>query len=243
MGGAADRFPSTNHSAIVALGSDDMLVRQRAFAAIVESYWKPTYKYIRVKWQASNEDAKDVTQGFFSAAFEKNYFADYDTGKASFQTFLRICLDRFIANQRKSEQRLKRGGGFNLLTFDFAEAENELSFQDFACEISPENYFHQEWVRGLLAAALESLREHYQARRKGIYFRLFQSCDLADSDTRPSYASLAAQFDLTISEVTNYLAATRREFRRIVLNKLRELSATEEEFRSQARSLLGVKVP
>jgi hypothetical protein len=40
--------------------------------------------------------------------------------------------------------------------------------------------------------------------------------------------------------VTNYLALARREFRRTVLEKLRELTATDEEFRREARSLLGV---
>jgi len=40
--------------------------------------------------------------------------------------------------------------------------------------------------------------------------------------------------------VTNYLAGARREFRRIVLDKLRELTATDDEFRREARMLLGV---
>jgi hypothetical protein len=42
--------------------------------------------------------------------------------------------------------------------------------------------------------------------------------------------------------VNNYLAAARRDFRRIVIEKLREITATEEEFRNEARSLLGVEV-
>ncbi len=37
----------------------------------------------------------------------------------------------------------------------------------------------------------------------------------------------------------NRLAYARREFRRIVLERLREITATEEEFRAEARVLLG----
>jgi len=55
-----------------------------------------------------------------------------------------------------------------------------------------------------------------------------------------SYASLAQKFGLDHTTVNNYLAATRRDFRRVVLEKLREITATEEEFRTEARSLLGV---
>ncbi len=75
IGGPLHKFPVTNHSAIVGARSDDQLVRRRAFDTILASYWKPAYKYIRLKWQADNEDAKDLTQGFFANAFEKNHFA------------------------------------------------------------------------------------------------------------------------------------------------------------------------
>lgn len=251
IGGPGHRFPVTKHSAIVAVRSPDQEVRQRAFATIVESYWKPVYKYIRLKWQATNEDAKDLTQSFFTTAIEKHYFDSYDSAKASFQTFIRTCLDRFVANQRKSAQRLKRGGGADHFSLDFSEAENELFRQQHVSEITPEEYFHREWVRSLFALAIEALRQHYAEKGNGVYFRLFELYDLredvhtADDDgamPRVSYSSLAQEFGLTTANVTNYLAAARREFRNIVLAKLREVTATEAEFRAEARTLLGVEI-
>lgn len=223
-------------------------MRQRAFAAIVAAYWKPAYKYIRIKWQAANEDAKDLTQSFFVTAIEKNYFASYDPVKASFQTFIRTCLDRFVANQRKSEQRLKRGGGADHFSLDFAEAENELSRRGFVSEITPEEYFQREWVRSLLASAVETLRRHYADKGSDVYFKLFELYDLRadeddpDSESKASYATLGQEFGLTTADVTNYLAAARRKFREIVLARLRDITATEEEYRSEARALLGVKI-
>lgn len=59
IGGPQHRFPVTSHSAIIAARSNDQRQRDRALDTIVASYWKPAYKYIRIKWQASNEDAKD----------------------------------------------------------------------------------------------------------------------------------------------------------------------------------------
>jgi DNA-directed RNA polymerase specialized sigma24 family protein len=255
IGGPNHRFPVTQHSAIVAARSQDQQVRERAFATIVEGYWKPSYKYIRIKWQAPNEDAKDLTQSFFATAIEKDYFAGYDSAKASFQTFIRTCLDRFVANQKKSDQRLKRGGGVEHFSLDFSEAENELSLQMHVSEITPEEYFHREWVRSLFALAIEALRRHYAEKGSSVYFQLFELYDLRESDTHDggdgitanataklSYSSLAKGFGLTTTEVTNYLAASRREFRKIVLAKLREITATEEEFREEARALLGVEI-
>ena len=240
IGGPLHKFPVTNHSAIVGARSDDQLTRRRAFDTILNSYWKPAYKYIRLKWQADNEDAKDLTQGFFATAFEKNYFASYDATKASFQTFLRTCLDGFVANERKAGRRLKRGGDMDHYQLDFATAETELAAHA-STELSPEDYFHREWVRWMFTIAVDALRQRCEESGRDVHFQLFERYDLRD-DANVSYASLVKEFNLDAATVTNYLAAVRRDFRRVVLEKLREITATDEEFRTEARSLLGVDV-
>ena len=242
IGGAQHRFPVTNQSAIILARSADQVVRQRAFETILASYWKPVYKYVRLKWQAGNEDAKDLTQGFFANAFEKNHFANYDACKASFQTFLRTCLDGFVANERKAGTRIKRGGEIEHFQLDFVTAEGEFALH-VASELTPEDYFHREWVRWMFTLAVEELRKRCNEAGKGIRFEVFERYDLADDGAENvSYASLGEEFGLDTATVTNYLAAARRDFRRIVLEKLREITATEEEFQNEARSLLGVDV-
>jgi hypothetical protein len=73
------------------------------------------------------------------------------------------------------------------------------------------------------------------------HFRLFEIHDIENSDTKPpTYADLAEQFGIATTDVTNYLAFARREFRRISLEKLREMTGSEDEFRREARALLGV---
>ena len=240
IGGQLHKFPVTNHSAIVGARSDDQLIRRRALDTIVASYWKPVYKYIRLKWQADNEDAKDLTQGFFANAFEKNHFASYDAGKASFQTFLRTCLDGFIANERKAGRRLKRGGDMDHYQLDFVSAEEELALHAATSDLSAEDYFHREWVRWMFTLAVDALRQRCDETDRVVHFKLFERYDLSDEDV--SYASLAKEFGLEQATVNNYLAAMRRDFRRIVLEKLREITATDEEFRTEARALLGVDV-
>ena len=242
IGGPLHKFPVTNHSAIAGARSDDQTIRQRAFETILASYWKPAYKYIRLKWQADNEDAKDLTQSFFVNAFEKNHFASYDARKASFQTFLRTCLDRFIANERKAGQRLKRGGGVDHYQLDFAAAENELAVHAASSTLSAEDYFHREWVRWMFTLAVEDFRQRCFDSGRALHFQLFERYDLNDDDREISYASLATEFGLDPPTVNNYLAAARRDFRRLVLERLREITATDEEFRTEARSLLGVDV-
>src|SRR5882672_2039664 len=97
IGGRRPKFPTTQISAVLAVRTGDPVARARAFAILVNAYWKPVYKNIRVKWRKSNEEAKDLTQGFFATAFEKKFFTTYDPHKARFRTFLRTCLDRFVS--------------------------------------------------------------------------------------------------------------------------------------------------
>jgi len=242
IGGPLHKFPVTNHSAIANARSDDQVTRQRALDVILNSYWKPVYKYIRLKWQASNEDAKDLTQGFFANTFEKDHFANYDAAKASFQTFLRTCLDGFVANERKAGRRLKRGGDMDHYQLDFAAAEDELAAHALSATLSPEDYFHREWVRWMFTLAVDAFRRRCEETGRTVHFELFERYDLNDDSSDVSYASLGQEFGLEPATVTNYLAAARRDFRRIVLEKLREITATDEEFRTEARSLLGVDV-
>jgi len=94
--------------------------------------------------------------------------------------------------------------------------------------------------------AVDTLRRRCAEAGRNVHFQLFEAYDLRDDDgenvSNVSYASLAETFGLDQSTVNNYLAAARRDFRRIVLEKLREITATDEEFRAEARSLLGVDV-
>ena len=237
-----DRFPSTRVSAIVAASSADPNERARGFEVLVEAYWMPLYKYIRIKWSKPAEDARDLTQGFFTEAIEKNFFARYDPERARFRTFIRACVDGFIANQDKAAHRIKRGGGVMTVAIDFEEAEAQLHGRSFVAPNDIEDFFEKEWTRSVFGLALDSLRHRLTEAGKTTYYEIFQSIVLAEDEGsgRPSYRELAEQFSISVSDVTNYLALARREFRSCVLAKLRELTASEEEYQREARALLGV---
>jgi len=233
-------FPLTRHSIVAAIRSRHTDVRRAAFDALVTAYWKPVFKYVRLKWHASPDDAADLTQGFFLRAFEKDFFAGFDPSRARFRTFLRSCLDGYVSNTRKADARLKRGGGVTLVPIDVDEAERELRLQGPNAIDDFDAYFHREWLRGLFAAAAARLREACAERRRPERFTAFEQYDLAGDDAaRPSYAELARRLGLSTIDVTNELAAARREFRRFVLETLREQCATDEEFEAESRALGG----
>ncbi len=239
IGGPCGAFPETPPSALLAARSDDPVARARGFATLVGAYWRPVYKCVRVRFRKSNEDAKDQTQAFFAHALERATFATFEPGRARFRIFVRKCLRNFVLNEETARRALKRGGNAIVLSVDFDDAEHELHGA-FAGEGSFEAAFDGELAKSLEALAVGALREELEARGKEIYFELFTRYDLADEPERPTYAQLATELGIKTTDVTNHLAFVRRRLRQLVLERLREITVSEEEFRDEARELLGV---
>ena len=234
-------FPATRHSAIERIRDADPETRRAAFGDLVEGYWKPVYKYLRLTWRLDTEDARDLTQGFFADAFQKAWLERYEPGKARFRTFVRVCADRFVMNMRQSSSRLKRGGGVQTLPLDFDGAEREVASRGLVSMPEPDEFFHQEFVRALFDKTVRDLRAEYEDKERPVPFALFERYDLAPAEG-VSYAQLAQEFHLTQAQVTNHLAQVRRRFRERALDTLRGLCGTDQEFRREARDLFGLEI-
>ena len=237
-------FPTTRHSVIERLRDARHPRRREAFGDLVEGYWKPVYKYLRVQWRLTPEEAEDATQQLFAEAFEHGWFERYDDEKARFRTFVRVCADRLVMNRRQAARRDKRGGGSTPVSLDFASAEHELSAQGAAAmAVAPEadEFFKREFVRALFDRAVRAVRDECAARGRMTHWALFERYDLAGDD-RATYAQLAAAFGLTPGQVTGYLAQMRGAFRAKTVEALEALCGDRDEFRREARELLGLDV-
>ena len=159
MGGPHGRFPSTRLSLLEAAATGTVLPNE-ALERVSALYWKPVYRFIRIKFRKNNEDAKDLTQGFFAAALQRDLFARFDPEKASFRTYLRLAVERFAASQHAAANRQKRGGGI-----EFEPVEEQAVTTE-----SPEQVFEREWRRQLFELALDDLRVHCEAHGKRLQF-------------------------------------------------------------------------
>jgi RNA polymerase sigma factor (sigma-70 family) len=225
IGGRGDRFPSTQVSLIEAAAGEPL-----AMERVAVLYWKPVYKFIRAKFRKDNEAAKDLTQGFFAAALEREFFQRFDPAKAGFRTYLRLAVERFAANQHEAETRQKRGGGVEFAVLDDASVAGPGGVE------SPEEIYLQEWRRQLFALAVEDLRAECESAGKRAEWEIFEAYDLTD-DERPSYAALARRHGVAETSVTNYLAWARRRLRVLVTDRLRGVTSGERELREEMRRL------
>jgi len=238
-----DRFPPTRRSVIEAVRSLDAEERERALETISTAYWKPVYKYVRWRWNRPPNDAQDLTQGFFAELLERELLDKFDSNKSRLRTYLRVCVDSFVMNEDKAGRRQKRGGSIPHVALDFSAAEEELGAiaidpAKIASPESLEKFFEKEWVRSLFSLAVEDLRKLCEQRERTRTFRLFEAYDL-EGHEKSSYEQLSRDYGISVTDVTNALAWGRREFRKIALDRLRELCGSEEEFQREARAAFG----
>jgi RNA polymerase sigma factor (sigma-70 family) len=223
IGGPRDRFPSTQGWLPDAAAAG---LTNEALERVAALYWKPVYRFIRLKFRKDNEDAKDLTQGFFASALERDFLARFDPAKAAFRTYLRMAVERFAANAHAAAKRQKRGG----------DVEFEPIGEEVAAAESPEEAFDREWRRQLFALALEDLRALCDAAGKQVQWRVFEAYDL-EASGRCSYAVLAERFGIAETSVTNYLAWARRTLRGLATERMRGVTPGEGELREEMRRI------
>lgn len=197
--------------------------------SLIEIYWQPCYRYVRVRFQRSHEEAEDLAQGFFTALLQQELLARYDKALGSFRSYLRGCLDHFVLKSLRDQTREKRGGG------KMVPIEADYAASDRA---TPEEIFYREWQRQMFELAIEDLRHLCDESDRQVRFRIFADYDLAEAE-RPDYNQLAQAHYLPVTSITNHLAWARRELRRLLEQRIASVTPDENEWRREVRLLLG----
>src|SRR5262245_29597621 len=115
-------FSTTHWSVVLAANQNDSLAARDALAKLCQTYWYPLYAYVRRRGYC-REDAEDLTQGFFATVLQKNYLNRADRQRGKFRTFLLSSLDNFLNNEWDRAKAKKRGGGWQIVSWEDVNAE------------------------------------------------------------------------------------------------------------------------
>lgn len=228
-------FPTTRSSAVADLLSGDPERQAKSVAIIAEAYWRPSCHYLRLRWRATDGEAEDLVQSFFETVVRRGLLTTYEPGRARFRTFLRTCLDRHAIDQHRRRSARRRGGG--AAEVELSDAEDALA-DDTA--VDPDRLFEAEWLRHLMQLAIARLDERLTAAGKPKHVALFRAFHVGDA--APSYAEAAATYQCSVTDVTNWLHAARKEFRKVALELLRELTIDDDDFAAEAMAVFGIDV-
>jgi RNA polymerase sigma factor (sigma-70 family) len=210
-------FPNTRWTIVLSSRGGDA-ARRAALEALLPTYWKPVYFFLRRKG-LSVESAEDATQGFFLHVLEKDALPRADPARGRFRSYLLACLEHYLVNQHAREVAVKRGGRAKIVPLDTGVAERELA----AAPADPGRAFDREWAAAILERALARLRREYEeGRRKGPAEAFLGFFGLEEA---PSYAESAATCGMTVTQFKAALHRSRERFREILRE---EVAATVE---------------
>jgi RNA polymerase sigma-70 factor (ECF subfamily) len=232
QGDVPGRFPSTQPGWADRFRDPSRPEYAATLQDLCRRYWRPVYAYARISWARSNEDAKDLTQAFFAWLLEGEPLRNYQSERGGFRPFLKTLLARFAARRHEEAGRIKRGGGRVFLPLDDAVLPP-------AAGDRPDEAFDRQWLKELLAGALDRIRLRFRGDRREIQFQVFEAHDLCDLDEPPSYAEIADRFQLRESQVRDYLATVRRDVRQEVRLELGRLTLDAAELEKEWKVLFA----
>lgn len=226
-------FPLTLPSAVRDLSSEDAAQRARSLKTLSLVYWTPVYKYLRTRHGQPRALAEDTVQAFFGRIVEGSALVGHDPARGRFRSFLRRAVDHHVIDQHRRRTAARRGG--SLPQIDVGDAERELATAPTAGDI-----FDREWLERVVRLAVERTLEALARRNKPTHAELFRRFHMADE--APSYDAVASELGISTTDVTNWLHGARREFKRVALELLREVTASPEEFADEALHAFGIQV-
>jgi len=210
---------------------------QKALAELCRNYWYPLYAFVRRKGRPP-EEAKDLTQDFFSVVLEKNYLGDVDQGRGRFRTFLLAAAENFLRNDWAKRQTLKRGGGISFVPFETESAEIRYLREPVDGE-TPEKLFDRRWALGLLESVMEKLRGEFSKADKGSHFEALEVF-LSGEKHPASYAEVAATLGLSEGAVRVAVHRLRARYGELLRKEIAMTLADAQDVDDELRHLFVV---
>jgi len=226
-GGAAAparRFQTTRWTVILRAGAGS----PAAFASFCEGYWGPVYWFIRALG-IPDQDAADVTQGFFASLVSPKGLAQWDPARGRFRSWLRTAAKYYLFNQIDHANTVVNGGRFHHLTLD--SGAGQAGARRVASEdLIPDQLFDRCWALAVIDEAIARTRAKYEGEERRDVFECLCGI-LGGTATDPAEEAP----DLSLVRPKNSAVGLRVDRHR--LNK-----EMKERYRKHLRAVVGESV-
>jgi DNA-directed RNA polymerase specialized sigma24 family protein len=238
MGGTGYAFLTTHWSLIDGIQSAEDQNRA-LIERLLTRYWKPVYCYLRRRGYG-NEDAKDLTQGFFHAVvLNRDLIGRADPGKGRFRAFLLHALDQYLSNEKskqKAHKRLPRG---HLVPLDIDEPP---MLPTTISASTPEDSYNYAWLSELLEQVLSEVERECHQDGLDVHWQVFRDRvvrpTLEDS-TPPSLGDVCQRYGIEDEKKASNMAITvKRRFQTLLRKHVRSTVATEDEVGEELQEIL-----
>jgi RNA polymerase sigma-70 factor (ECF subfamily) len=232
----AGHFATTRWSMVLEAGHRSSPKSAAALATLCESYWYPLYSFVRRQGRSA-DDARDLTQEFFSWLLEKNALQVADRSRGRFRSFLLASMKNFLAKEWRRGQAQRRGGGRPMISLDFDDGESRYRLEP-SHDDTPENIFERQWALTLLEQALSNLSTEFEQAGKHWLFECLKMFIGGEKSLVP-YRELGKQLNMSESAVKVAIHRMRRRYRALLRNEIRQTVVTDEDVDEELRHLFN----
>ncbi len=226
------QFPTTQWSMVLRAQDPAAVEHRQGIDNLVRLYWRPIYLYIRTSWSKSNEDAKDLTQGFLTKLIEGGVIEGYEKEKGRFRSYLKSALHHFLIDRKREESRKKRGGGRFAVTL-----EEELPPIPTDAG-SPEELFDRAWAQTVLDRALSEVRDDLIRRGRERCWNLFDRVAVYPSeDDDVGYRKIGEEIGLTEEQVKGEVRYVRALARQAIERLVADSVSSESDLYQELKEL------
>ncbi len=240
MGGMQRQFLTTHWSLIQTVGQDEDQDKDHTLInLLIKRYWKPVYCYLRRRGY-SNEQAKDLTQGFFfDVALGRHLIEKADPDKGRFRSFLLMALKRYLLTVRDKEATQKRIPQSKLASLETIKEDELLQ----ACtQLTPEDSFNYSWISALLERVLEQVRAECYRDGKTVQWHVFQARILGPiMDRTPplSLDEICHKYGIKDpAKASNMIVTVKRRFSTALRKHLRDSVMSDEQVTDELQEMM-----
>ena len=238
IGGERNIFLTTHWSLIENVGDEGE--RDRALIALLlENYWKPVYCYLRHKGY-SNEDSKDLTQGFFhEVVLDRNLVQRADPSKGRFRSFLLHALNQYLINELDKKMAKKRIPHGKLVSLDNVDLPILPQGGD---KWNAEDVYNYAWLSALLDRVLAEVEKSCLAKGMELHWQVFServAQPTLNNLPAPSLAEVCNRHDIKDpGKASNMILTVKRRFQAVLRQHIRSTVISESRIPEEVREIL-----
>lgn len=227
------QFPHTRWSLVLEAQESD----PAALSRLCGDYWLPLYGYA-CRLAGDPESAKDLTQGFFEHLLSKEGLRHARQDRGKLRSFLLTALKSYSISQWRRGQRLRRGGGQEILEMDAWSITDRAALEP-RHELTPELEFDRAWARQLLGSVMTRLAALYKEAGKAELFEALR--DRLEVRSQPvAYQEIASRLGLTEAALRMNAFKLRKRYRDLLVDTIADTVATPGEVGEELQYLMDV---
>jgi RNA polymerase sigma factor (sigma-70 family) len=205
--------------------------RRVAMDALLQTYWKPLYVFIRRKGLDA-QAAQDAVQDLIIQLVERDFVAKLTPERGKLRSFLRAAAANYLANRHEKETAKKREGIAVELDFELAE---RLASEEQA---NPDDAFDRQWAARVMERAMARLRSEFQSGERAGPVELVEK--FFGGGEPPPYKDAAAKHGMSVPQLKSFLHRARGRFRELLREEVGDTVHRPEEAEAELQHLVQV---